>query len=121
MKDEEDKEANSTIMIKSEWLDELNKYPYISRKWFMDWHGIGKPGKGIYLIKERAKLVKHRKKPMQHEVNVRMSTGLSKTDEMEIQHILPQKRRHEHKSPPKKVEQEDKENMKQQFNIWCFT
>src|SRR3569833_607772 len=34
LKGEEDKEESKTIMIKSEWLDELNKYPYISSKTF---------------------------------------------------------------------------------------
>ena len=32
MKGEEDKETKEVIMIKQEWLDELNKYPHISSK-----------------------------------------------------------------------------------------
>ena len=35
MNGEEDKEASQTIMIKSEWLEELNKHPYISSKTFI--------------------------------------------------------------------------------------
>ena len=34
MKGEEDKEESKTIMIKSEWLEELNKHPYISSNTF---------------------------------------------------------------------------------------
>src|SRR3569833_2147618 len=66
MKGEEDKEASQSIMIKSEWLEELNKYPYVSSKDFSTNFTLGKPGKRIYLIMERAKLLKARKRPVQH-------------------------------------------------------
>ena len=52
MKDEEDKTSKDHILIKESWLEELNKYPFISSK-TSSLIFIEKPGKGIFLMKER--------------------------------------------------------------------
>ena len=59
-KDGDQKRGADTIMITDQWLHELNKYPFISSNIIL-LILIEKPGKAIYLIKERSKLVRVKK------------------------------------------------------------
>ena len=47
-------------MISDQWLEDLMKHPFISSK-IIILTFLEKPGTGIYLIKERSKLVRSRK------------------------------------------------------------
>jgi hypothetical protein len=77
----EDKNKNETIMMTDHWLHELNKYPYISSK-FLLLTLIEKPGKAIYLIKERSRLVRSKKSSTKHEVSVRLGGSRIEDEEM---------------------------------------
>ena len=58
-------------MVKDSWLQELNRHPFFSSKARL-LIPIGKPGKAIYLMKERAKLVRTKKRHTRHEVSQRL-------------------------------------------------
>ena len=60
------------IMIKDDWLQELIKHPYFSRKIIVI-ISVGKPGKAIFLMKERTKIVRAKKTMTKHEVSHRLS------------------------------------------------
>ena len=45
------------IVISDTWMEELMKHPYHSSKLLILMH-VGKPGTGIFLMKERAKVYK---------------------------------------------------------------
>ncbi len=60
------------IMVDDSWLQELTKYPYFSCKSY--WLTIiEKPGKTVYLLKERSKLVRAPRKVIKHEVSSRLN------------------------------------------------
>ena len=81
-KDGDQKKSADTIMITDAWLHELNKYPFISSKsiWIIL---IEKPGKAIYLIKERSRLVRVKKSHTKYEISLRLSKSGNKDEEME--------------------------------------
>ena len=56
------------IMMDDSWLQELTKYPYFSCKSYL-LTIIEKPGKTVYLLKERSKLVRAQKKAIKHELS----------------------------------------------------
>ena len=66
------KAEKDCIMIDDSWLQELTQHPYLSRKTILLTY-IGKPGRAIYLMKQRAKLVKVRKNVNKHSVQRRLS------------------------------------------------
>ena len=68
-------------MITDHWIHELNKYPYISSKLQL-LTLIEKPGKAIYLIKERSKLVRSKKSSTKHEVSLRLGGARVEDEEM---------------------------------------
>ena len=77
----EQKSKADTIMITDQWLHELNRYPFISSK-LLILTLIEKPGKAVYLIKERSKLVRVRKSTTKHEVSVRLGGARAEDEEM---------------------------------------
>ena len=77
----DDKNKNETIMMTDHWLHELNKYPYISSKLQL-LTLIEKPGKAIYLIKERSKLVRSKKSSTKHEISLRLGGARVEDEEM---------------------------------------
>lgn len=58
-------------MIDDSWLDELTKHPYFSSK-IVGLTAIGKPGKAIYLMKQRSKLVRVRRDKTKFDVSSRL-------------------------------------------------
>ncbi len=68
-------------MLTDQWLQELNKYPFISSKHLLLTF-IEKPGKAIYLIKERSKLLRSKKSSTKHEVSVRLDGARVEDEEM---------------------------------------
>lgn len=60
------------ILISDAWLAELQKHPYHSSKiWMLTF--IEKPGTGIFLMKERAKLYKPQTERKTHAISKRLS------------------------------------------------
>ena len=56
-KADKDDDKKCAIALSDAWLQELMKHPYHSRK--MSWVTvIGKPGTGVYLLRESAKVTK---------------------------------------------------------------
>jgi len=86
------KKSTDIIMLTDEWLHELNKYPFISSN-IICLTIIEKPGKAIYLIKERSKLVRVKKSHTKHEISMRLSKSGSKDEEMKDAHDYVTKRR----------------------------
>ena len=86
------KKSTDIIMLTDEWLHELNKYPFISSN-IICLTLIEKPGKAIYLIKERSKLVRVKKSHTKHEISMRLSKSGSKDEEMKDAHDYVTKRR----------------------------
>ena len=60
-----DDERKQGILITDTWFAELTKHPYYSSK-TSALRYTEKPGTGIFLMKERAKLVKLPKKRLSH-------------------------------------------------------
>lgn len=56
----DDDQSKQGILISDNWMKELTKHPYYSSKILM-LIIIGKPGTGIFLMKESAKLYKAHK------------------------------------------------------------
>ena len=59
-------------MIKDSWLDELTKHPFISSKTII-LIIIEKPGKAIFLLKVKTKLVRARREQKRFNVSQRLS------------------------------------------------
>jgi len=68
-------------MISDQWLEDLMKHPFISSKIKMLTF-LGKPGTGIYLIKERSKLVRSRKSQQKHELSQRLGDQIPLGEEI---------------------------------------
>ena len=84
-------------MITDSWLHELNKYPYLSSILIL-LTITEKPGKAIYLIKERSRLIRAKKNVKKHELRVRLSGYRKEDEEMKEQEHNITKRRKEHDS-----------------------
>jgi hypothetical protein len=80
-KGSEENSRSNIIMMTDNWLQELNKYPFISSKLRLLIF-IEKPGKAIYLIKERSKLVRSKKSHTKHELSVRLGGFKGEDEEM---------------------------------------
>jgi hypothetical protein len=72
MKSGLEEQKNETIMIKDTWLEELKKHPFLSSNYTL-LTILEKPGTGIFLMKERAKIMKARKPRKSIDVSSRMS------------------------------------------------
>jgi hypothetical protein len=70
----------------------LIKHPFISSK-FYSLTLIEKPGKAIYLIKERSKLVRVKKNQTKHELGARLGVSVNRDEEMKDDHQFVTKRR----------------------------
>ena len=81
-------------MITDQWLHDLNKYPFISSKFFVI-TSLEKPGKAIHLIKERSKLVRSKKSCTKHELSIRLGRSKSDDEEMKDSSQATAKRRKE--------------------------
>lgn len=68
----EDDQKKSAILISDNWFAELQKHPYYSRKIPL-LIVIGKPGTGVFLLKESAKLYKATKPRTVHTLSKRMA------------------------------------------------
>ena len=93
-KSTDDKSKSNTIMITDQWLHELNKYPFISSK-LSTLTILEKPGKAIYLIKERSKLVRAKKSSQKHEIRIRLGAPRAEDEEMKDNNLHITKRRKE--------------------------
>lgn len=69
------------IMITDQWFQELTKHPFISSM-IMILTLVEKPGKAIYLIKERSKLIRVKKNHTKHNLGARLSHTDDKSEEM---------------------------------------
>jgi len=67
-----DDERKQGILITDTWFAELTKHPYYSSK-TKRLTLSEKPGTGIFLMKERAKLVKLPKKRLSHQLSKKIS------------------------------------------------
>ena len=93
MKSEDSQRGSSAIVLKDAWLEELRKYPFISSK---DNHlPYQKRGTGIFLMKERSKLVRQKKNQTKHQLSSRLINPLDKEEEMKIDQQNITKRRKE--------------------------
>ena len=59
------------IAISDSWMEELMKHPYHSSK-SIDLTYLGKPGTGIFLMKERAKVYKSQSSRAKYELSKRL-------------------------------------------------
>ena len=84
-------------MIIDHWLQELTKYPFISSK-LHNITFIEKPGKAIYLIKERSKLIRVKKSSTKHEISTRLGGASGADEEMKDNTYNVTKRRKERES-----------------------
>jgi hypothetical protein len=62
-------------MASDSWIKELTNLPFISSK-IIFLILIEKPGKAIYLMKQRSKLVRNKKSSKKHPLKQRISGGL---------------------------------------------
>jgi len=69
-KDDESKEG---IVITENWFKELTKHPYYSSKIIAPQISLEKPGTGIFLMRERAKLYKGTRERKKHTLSKRLS------------------------------------------------
>ena len=69
------------IMISDSWLEELTKYPFISSK-VWSFIIIEKPGKAIFLMKERSKLIRVKKNGRKHELAERLGGSMIVDEEV---------------------------------------
>ena len=80
-----DQEADKkdAIRLSDAWLEELLKHPYHSRKlWTLT--DIGKPGTGVYLLRESAKVSKEIKDRKMYKVSKRLGVEEEKDQMMAI-------------------------------------
>ena len=69
-KEDENKEG---ILITENWVKELTKHPYYSSKIIAPHIYLEKPGAGIFLMRERAKLYKWTGERKKHSLSKRLS------------------------------------------------
>ena len=79
------------ILISDQWLAELQKHPYHSSKLKLLTF-IEKPGTGIFLMKERAKLYRPQTDRKVHTLSKRLSSGSSITGAIDSTSGTSQKR-----------------------------
>ena len=79
------------ILISDTWFAELTKHPYYSSKTSALIHSE-KPGTGIFLMKERAKLVKLPKKRVKHQLSKKITDLAYQAEERKQSDPNPDKR-----------------------------
>jgi hypothetical protein len=84
-------EKKQGILISDTWFAELTKHPYYSSKTSALTHAE-KPGTGIFLMKERAKLVKLPKKRVKHELSKKIADPAYQAEERKQSEPNPDKR-----------------------------
>ena len=75
----EDDQKKSAILISDSWFEELKKHPYYSSKNKLITY-IEKPGTGVFLLKESAKLYKVQKNRTVHSLSKRLAPEEHKMD-----------------------------------------
>jgi len=78
-KADKDGDKKDAIRLSDAWLDELMKHPYHSRKHFA-LTVIGKPGTGVYLLRESAKVSKQIKDRKMFKLSKRLGGEEEKDD-----------------------------------------
>ena len=73
----EDEQSKKGILISDSWMKELTKNPYYSSK-ILKLIFIGKPGTGIFLMKESAKLYKAHKQRSSFTLSKRLADDVSR-------------------------------------------
>ena len=77
-------------MLDEDWYKELIKYPYFSsKKYLYDIYdcNIEKPGKAIFLMKQRSKLIRAKRKDKKHPVSQRLSGLAGKEEEKQMEGV----------------------------------
>ena len=88
----DDDPKKSGILISETWMQELMKHPYHSSKlWLLT--AIGKPGTGIFLMKERAKLYKVHKGRTMHNLLKKLGDPAAANEEAKAGEQPGQKRK----------------------------
>ena len=80
-------------MASDSWIKDLTNHPFNSSK-IMILIFIEKPGKAIYLMKQRSKLVRSKRSSKKHPIKKRLSDGLQGSKQEEDQDQQNQQRRH---------------------------
>jgi hypothetical protein len=87
----EDDEKKEGILVTDAWMQELMKHPYHSSKQsFLTI--VEKPGTGIFLMKERAKLVKVQKNRTVHTLSKRLTSEEAGAKKDSEDKLIPEKR-----------------------------
>ena len=72
------------IMLDTPWYEELMKHPYFSSKnnlqCLISFAILEKPGKAIFLMKQRARLIKAKRKSVKHPLSQRLSGQAVKSE-----------------------------------------
>lgn len=92
-------DSKAGILITEEWLKELNKYPFHSSK-CLQLICVEKPGTGIFLMRERAKLVKSQKDRKKFTLSKRLGSDEIEDDEQMADGIQNRKRKKVADGPP---------------------
>ena len=72
------------IMLDTPWYEELMKHPtFLVRKFTMldNFCHLEKPGKAIFLMKQRARLIKAKRKSVKHPISQRLSGPVVKSED----------------------------------------
>jgi hypothetical protein len=85
-------DKKDAIRLSDAWLEELMKHPYHSRKLF-PLTLIGKPGTGVYLLRESAKVSKEIKERKMFKLAKRLGAEEEKEDVNMAGHGVPDKRK----------------------------
>ena len=88
---EEGDDTKKVILISESWLAELKKHPYHSSKSSV-LMPVGKPGTGVFLLKESAKLYKVPKERTSHMLSKRLSNDVSMQGASQAPAAIPDKR-----------------------------
>ena len=94
-------QAKDYIMANDSWISELTSHPFISSK-IVRLILIGKPGKAIYLMKQRSKLVRAKTESKKHPVTIKMDGSRLDANEEEKEDPKKDKRRNLGKYGPTK-------------------
>ena len=78
-KADKDGEKKDAIKLSDAWLEELMKHPYHSRK-LSSVTCVGKPGTGVYLLRESAKVTKEIKNRRMVKISKRLGAEEAKDD-----------------------------------------
>ena len=85
------------IMIDEDWYKELIKFPYFSSNKYLacfKYFHLEKPGKAIFLMKQRTKLIKAKRKENKHPVSQRLTGPVLKKEEEKMEGVVSEQRRH---------------------------